>query len=121
MNNIINVKIPRRDYDTIVIARKHGRVHGFEFTKDEVIGKIGEKIITQIYEQLGFKFVEYNEDKNKENLKLKLQRKRENQEMISVKRRIRGKLYNLLTTNTLFVCDDLVQKLVNIILNKGRF
>jgi hypothetical protein len=51
-------------------------------------------------------------DKNKENLKLKLQRKRENQEMIGVKRRIRGKIYNLLSTNTLFVCDNLVEKLV---------
>jgi hypothetical protein len=51
-------------------------------------------------------------DKNKENLKLKLQRKRENQETIGDKRRIRGKIYNLLSTNTLFVCDDLVEKLV---------
>lgn len=69
MNNIINVEIPRRDYDTIIIARKHGRVGDFKFIKDEVIGEIGEKIITQIYEQLGFKFVKYNKDKNKKNLK----------------------------------------------------
>lgn len=69
MNNTINVKIPRRDYDTMVIARKHGRVDDFDFTIDEVIGKIGEKMVTQIYEQLGFKFVEYNEDEDRKNLK----------------------------------------------------
>jgi hypothetical protein len=66
---MINVEISRRDYDTLVISRKHGRVNDFDFTKDEVLGKIGEKMVTKIYEQLGFEFVEYNEDEDKKNLK----------------------------------------------------
>jgi hypothetical protein len=70
MNNIINVKIPRRDYDTMVISRKHGRIVDFEFDPDKEVGDIGERIIVQIYEQLGFEFVEYNNDEDKKNLKL---------------------------------------------------
>jgi hypothetical protein len=70
MNNIINVEIPRREYDTMVISRKHGRIVDFEFDPDKEIGDIGERIIVQIYKQLGFEFVEYNNDEDKKNLKL---------------------------------------------------
>jgi hypothetical protein len=50
-------------------------------------------------------------DKNLEKIKVKFIKKREFQDIVSSKRKIRSKIYQLLSSNTIFVCPDLIQKI----------
>lgn len=73
-----------------------------------------ESSIKEKVEDIALKIAEkkLKNEKNIENLKAKMATKREYKEIVGIKRKIRSKIYRLLSSNTIFVCDDLLHNIV---------